>query len=127
MYTMAQLTDDIHLIVGLVANFLENSLNFYLLVGNEDALKFVKRKIQMFENQSGSSFIAQLIVKVGTCIVYFGQSENGENSVHPVNVDILEMEVLDARTREFENAHNPDLNEENVRTQHIYVVPLNNA
>ena len=120
IYKICQLTEEIHLCLSLGFSFLSNCLLFYLLVGNEDALKFLDGKIRIYKETS--VFATQLGNLLGQFIVPRISTLPTNNEIGTVGLrDLIEAPPA------IENGSIGDSDDGNIKNQsaiQIYVVPF---
>ena len=113
-FILSEITDELHLPISLFFNFLANSLLFYLLLGNEEALKFINGKIRIFQQTSN-------------CFRQFRATNSSLNSNHTCIDNLVRTDLNSNHTdAENESTMNDDENRRKQQVIQIYVVPIYN-
>ena len=113
---MSEITDELHLPMSLFFNFLANTFLFYLLLGNDESVKFMKCRLRIIQQTSALNHI------LSSCNVIF-KTPSFSNSIN-IYEDNL---VIQNSTQPDVDAVNSLPCAENYENEHvisIYVIPL---
>ena len=115
-FTMSEITNELHLPMSLFFNFLANTFIFYLLLGNNESVKFMKCRLRIIQQTSALNSI------LSSCNVIF-KTSSFTNSID-IHEDNIVMQNSTQPDADILNTLPCDDNYVNEHVISIYVVPL---